>query len=409
MARAPSAREHGEAWRVAGPLVALLAIAALLLSGFLGVGRGSARALADFDFYYAAGRCWLAGDSMYDAAAFTREMRALGRDDVELAFGYSPAFVPFSLLLGALPYAVARGVMWCVGFAGIAFLCRTAARIAREPFDGARGGAHPVTPWLMIAVTCGASCTSTALWLGQLGPWMAALTLAGWLAVRERELVLGGILIGLTSMKPQFSFLPLVWLLLAREGRVLAVAALTALAFSSYAMALLGPLEPFAEFVGSVAQYARRADDANALGSVHVLGLPGLLTAAGVRGLRIEPFLGAVTAGVVALWFARRRVHGAAVLAVLLTAQLALVYSHDIECVFLAPAWAWLWNRCGPWSARLAAGAVCFALLSLPARFVGAEPGSLLLHWRSVALLAVCALVVATAWRTRAERALETG
>lgn len=398
---APSARASGGAWRVAGPLLVLAACAALLASGFAGVGRGHAVALADFDFYYAAGRCWLAGDSMYDAAAFTREMRALGRGDVELAFGYSPAFVPFSLLLGALPYGVARGVMWFVGFAGIAFLCRMAVRLAREPVATTRLGAHPATVWLMIAAVCGATSTSTALWLGQLGPWMAALLIAGWLAVQRRELVLAGIFFGLTSMKPQFSFLPLLWLLLAREWRVLGTAALTALALSSYTMALLGPVAPFTEFLGSVAEYARRADDANALGSVHVLGLPGLLTAAGVHGLRVEPFLAAVSAGVACLWLARRRAHTGAVLALLLTAHIALVYAHDIECVFLAPAWAWLWNRCGPWSAGLCVSAACFVLLSLPARFVSSDPESLVLHWRSFALLALFALVCATAWRPR--------
>jgi len=61
----------------------------------------------------------------------------------------------------------------------------------------------------------------------------------------------------------------------------------------------------------------------------------------------------------------------------------------------------WLWNRCGPWSATLFASAACFALLSLPARFVGGDPDSLLLHWRSFALLALFALVCATAWRPR--------
>lgn len=401
MEQPASPRAGGGAWRVAGPLVALLAVAALLLSGFAGVGRGAARSLADFDFYYAAGRCWLAGDSMYDAAAFTREMRALGRGDVEFAFGYSPAFVPFALVLGVLPYELARGAMWFVGFMGVTFLCRVAVRLARESGESARLGAHPATPWIVLAAVCGATSTSTALWLGQLGPWMAALAIAGWLAVRRRELVLAGIFFGLTSMKPQFSFLPLVWLLLEREWRVLGTAALTALALSSYSMALLGPVEPFAEFLGAVAQYSRRADDANALGSVHVLGLPALLTAAGVHGLRVEPFLGAVTAGVACLWLARRRVHAGVVLALLLTAQVALVYAHDIECVFLVPAWVWLWNRCGPWSAGLGAAALCFALLSLPARFVGGDPESLLLHWRSFALLALFALVCATAWRTR--------
>lgn len=366
-------------------IAATIAVVLLLAFGVAGLGRGGAPALTDFDEYYAAGRCWLGGHSMYDPAAFTGEMRSLGYDAHDLWLPYSPAFVPLALLFGALPNGIACGAMWIVNLAGVAFLCVAAIRLARC--------ARPATNAVLVSVVAGLPCSATVLWLGQLTIWMAALTCAAWCARRERRSVLAGVLLGLTSIKPQFSFLLVLWFALGREWKVLFVAGLTALALCAYSMIVLGAFEPFRLFLVGVAHYSDPGHGADSLGDPHVLGLPSLLTALGVQGLSVGPFLALLAIAAAAAWFARRRLRADGVLALLLCAQVALVYAHDIELVFLVPAWAWLWTRYGAAGKGALASLALLLAVSLPARLL--TPG-LLIHGRSVALLALLGLVLAS-------------
>jgi Glycosyltransferase family 87 len=373
----------------------VLALALLILFGVVGVGRGGARALVDFDYFYAAGRCWLAGSSMYDPVAFSRELQALGVQAEDLSFPYSPAFAPLGIAFAALPYSAASFAIWALNLAGVALLCLVAIRLARPANAEPRAG----TTWLLVCAVAGLPCTANVLWLGQLTVWMAALTCAAWSALRERRALLAGLLLGLTSIKPQFSLFLVLWLALQREWRVLGVAGLTALALCGYSMVVLGPLEPFRLFLEGLGRYASDRLDADMLGNVHVVGLPSLLAAAGVSGLDVLPFVLCGCLAVVALWFARRRLREEGVLALLLAGQIALVYAHDIEFVFLAPVWAWLWVRYEPGSRWSWASLALLLLLSLPKRLVTSDTSGMLLQWRSFGMLLLLALVVASVAR----------
>jgi Glycosyltransferase family 87 len=374
-------------------IAAVVAIVLLVCFGIAGVGRDGNRALVDFDYYVAAGRCWLGGSSMYDPLAFTRELRALHYDVHDLALPYSPAFAPFALALATLPYEAARVAMWSFNLAGVALLCAVAIRLARP--------ARPATSALLVALVAGLPCTATVLWLGQLTVWMAALTCASWCALRERRSVLAGVLLGLTSVKPQFSFLLVLWFALQRKWKLLVSAGITALVLCVYAMIALGPFEPFRAFLSGVAHYADPGHDADSLGNAHVLGLPSLLTAIGVRGLGVTPFLALAALGVVLLWRARERAQADGMLAALLTLQIALVYAHDIELVFLVPAWAWLWTRFGPAGKGAAASLVLLLVLSIPARLVTSDASGLLVHWRSFVVLALLGLLLGSVFAAR--------
>lgn len=331
---------------------------------------------------------------MYDPVAFSTELRALGYDARELSLGYSPAFVPFSMAIAALPYETARIAMWSFNLIGVALLCLFAIRLARDTQEHSRARIHAATPWVLICVVAGLPSTAQALWHGQLTVWMVALTCAGWLARRQGRTIVAGVLLGLTSVKPQFSFFLFLWLALNREVTVIVWAGITALALSAYAMFATGPLEPFIQFMVGVSGYTDLEADVNSLGGVHVLGLPSLLTAAGIRGLSVGPFVVATSVGVVAAWLGRKLLRTEGVLALLLTAPLALVYAHDYELVFLVPTWTWLWIRFGPTSKGAVVSLALFIVLSIPTRFVTADASGLLIHWRSMTLLPVLVLVV---------------
>lgn len=382
-----------------GPLLAVGAAVSLILLGVVGIAHFGTRALIDFDCYYAAGRCWLSGSSMYDPVAFGREMQALGYTRHGATLPYSPAFAPLGMAFALLPYRAACLAMWILNLLGVALLCRAGMRLARP----ASGEARPHTGWLFVCVVAGMPLTAKAVWLGQLTIWMAALTCAAWCALRERRTLVAGILIGLTSIKPQFSLFLVLWLLLEREWRVLVIAGGVALVLCAYAMVALGPFEPFEKFLGGVAHYADPGRNADSLGNLHVMGLPSLLTAAGVEGLHVTPFIALTGVLVLFAWVARRRLRADGVLALLMVLQVSLVYAHDIEAVFLVPVWAWIWMEFGPRSRQAAAGLVLLLVLSLPRWMVTSAATGLLLQWRSMALLALLALVVASVF-VRGER-----
>ena len=375
------------------PLLAALSVVSLVLLGVVGVGHFGTKALIDSDCYYAAGRCWLSGSSMYDPVAFTREMQALGYDRHGATLPYSPAFAPLGMALATLPYSAACLAVWILNLVGVACLCLVGIRLART----STGEARPGTSWLLVCVVAGMPLTAKAVWLGQLTIWMAALTCAAWCALRERRTLVAGLLLGLTSIKPQFSLFLVFWLVLEREWKVLAIAGGVALGLCAYAMIALGPLEPFEHFLGGVAHYADPGHDADSLGNVHVMGLPSLLTTAGVEGLHVTPFIALTGVLVLLAWLGRRKLPAECVLALLMILQMALVYAHDIEAVFLVPVWAWFWMRFGPRSRWSYASLALLLVLSLPKWMVTSATTGLLLQWRSVTLLALLALVIASA------------
>jgi hypothetical protein len=128
------------------------------------------------------------------------------------------------------------------------------------------------------------------------------------------------------------------------------------------------------------------------------MGLPSLLTAAGVEGLHVGPFIALTGVLVVIAWLGRRRLRAQGVLALLMALQIALVYAHDIEAVFLVPVWAWIWMEFGPRSRQAWAALALLLVLSLPKWMITSETTGMLLQWRSMTVLALLVLVVASVY-----------
>jgi hypothetical protein len=59
-----------------------------------------------------------------------------------------------------------------------------------------------------------------------------ALLVSAWTAIVKDRRILGGVLLGLATFKPQLALLPVIWLLLEREWKVLAIGSTTAMVMS---------------------------------------------------------------------------------------------------------------------------------------------------------------------------------
>lgn len=138
-------------------------------------------------------------------------------------FSYPPSLFAVIGWTGALPYGWALG-LWSV--AGLALLLLAAGPLGRRPLTA-------------LAIAC-SPAVAICLDDGQNGLLTGAL-LVGGLGLSNRRPLLGGVLIGLATFKPQLGILIPLALLAAGRWRTIAGAAASALALLAVSLAIAGP------------------------------------------------------------------------------------------------------------------------------------------------------------------------
>ena len=203
---------------------------------------------------------------LYDFATLVARQEALGMPATQSnPFPYPPSFLPAVWPLGFLSYTVAY-----VGFMGVTFaLYLLAVGLAAPP---------PRLP--LVLLTLVAPTSILPLVAGQSGFLAAALFLGGMRLVPARP-VLGGILLGLLSYKPQLGVLVPVALVAAGMWRAIAAAAVT-VAVAALATSAAFGWHIWADWVAYLpayaAQFARESADNTFL-------MPTLTAALGVMGV----------------------------------------------------------------------------------------------------------------------------
>jgi len=317
----------------------VLAVLQLLLFGVIGVKREPDGSF-DVIYYYAAGRALLAGQNPYDPP--TLRAQGLGELDDQIArFYYPPQVAPFFMLLGLFSYPVATLLLKALNLAAMAGVCVLAVRMVRPlPPPSPVPEARVPIPWLLPAIIVGDPWFVETIWRGGIVPLVTLCLMGGWLLVERGRPILAGLLLGLATLKPQFAFLPLIWMACERRWKVLAVAAATALVGMSYPLALLGPKAVFGGWFGALRLH--HEEWCNALGWPHVIGVSNLCYAFGMT--IPDPTIATVTL-TIALWFFRRRFRREDILAILITMSVTLLVAHDYDVVVLAPLLIAYWRH----------------------------------------------------------------
>jgi len=179
----------------------------------------------DFINYWTGARLLLEGkvDAAYVHADYARELLRLWGGGVGLhEFSYPPSLFPFIAWTGALDYGWAIA-LWSL--AGAAILLAAAYPISRKP------GLALLILLSPAVVVC--------LDVGQNGLLTAGLLLGG-LRLSDRRPLLGGILLGLATFKPQLGLLIPLALIAAGRWRVIAGAAASALALAGVSVMVAG-------------------------------------------------------------------------------------------------------------------------------------------------------------------------
>lgn len=228
------------------------------------------RGLLDFGAFVMAGEAHRRGLDPYEVHAGLADESGLdfGVEDRPYSPNLNPpiSLYPFSLLseVDAVSARDALNAVSALLFAGACLFMLRAYPWQRRPL---------IVLWLLAL----AGFWYT-LWLGQLYAGLFALVLTAWLLLeRGHNVLLAGVLIGLTvAIKPNFALWPLL-LLLAGHGRPALVATVTALAVTAVPLLLEGP-SVYAQWLEAAREYPRAAISANAslFGTAERLGLPPL-------------------------------------------------------------------------------------------------------------------------------------
>jgi hypothetical protein len=288
--------------------------------------------VTDFLEVWVAGRFALAGTSVtaYDWFAHHAAQVALVGHDFQgaLNWSYPPLFLFVAALLACLPYAVAFGAWVAATGAGYA---ATIAAIAKR--------------WDAGAVACAAPVFFANAIVGQNGFFSAALMGACLLFVKQRPL-LSGVFLGLMTYKPQLGVLFPLALLVDRNWRALASAAITCAILAALSWFAFGTQTflAFLRFLPATSQaiLTERGEDWNKMQSVYALArtLGGTDAMAWVaQGLTIAVCVALV------IWIWRGRNSFAVKAAFLATAaMLTTPYLHMYDFAVLAVPLAFLFR-----------------------------------------------------------------
>lgn len=400
---------------VAGVGAVLLATAALIATGVVGLGRTSPRDV-DFNYYYTAGKMLLADDNPYDSSVFVPRLTAFTQEKIheDGVWAYPPGMTSVAALVALMPHTVGHWVLTVLNLIAVGVLALLSARLLQRPTEPRAYLGMAVAPWLIAALIIGNPFTARAIWLVQIVPVVAACMLGCWLLVQQnaspasgqskaRRNTLAGILLGVALLKPTIALLPALWFLLDRQWRVLFTAGAVVALMSAPAILVIGSAFLPTWFA---AMEAYQNCPFDFLGADHLLGLPSFLVAVG------GPATGATYALLVAalltvvLWTKRKRFPRDDYYPILMSLQFGVVYGHPPDLISWLPSVGALWLHI---SRNLLAWpflALGLALLCLPWRvleLLGLSTVARFGQTPIVLLTLIAFLVLGYRFRTRTE------
>jgi hypothetical protein len=389
-----------------GWLVLAAAVGVTTALGVLGVGHGGvAGTNLDMRILYLAGVLWRAGASAYThvptGPADPWLAEAISRYD----FAYPPQIAPLCLLLAAWSPVGARVVMTGLNLAAAVLLAAVCVRFARQPEPSARPQPVDASGWLIPALVIGNFATAFVIWAGQTTLVATVALMLGWYHARRGRWLIGGMLLAVATIKPQLSFLVLLWLVLERRWRVLAATAASVVVLAALPIAISGPVGVMAEWSAAAMRYV--AGPYNTLGSRMIFGLGNVLAIAGIT----TSFLLPVTLLIVGcLWYYRASLADEDVLALLVGLSLLFGFSHSYDIAALAPLIPAFWRHLHTRRIASLAALGLMLVVTLPNSLLEPYVCPLLLQLRVAALLAaLCWLLVMSTKRTAPDIGIARG
>ncbi|ESA38883.1 hypothetical protein N836_30615 [Leptolyngbya sp. Heron Island J] len=347
-------------------------ILSLILFGVVGIGRLSEFSY-DYGILYKAGRDWLNNTNPY-------------LNESDNIFAYPPNFSFFLVPLALLNFGMSKYCMALLNIISIlSIVWISCLTIVKNSPDNSR-----LKCLLLASFIIGNPFTTHNVWMGQTSLVLLASLMGAWHLSHQNRWLLSGILLGISSFKPQLAILLFVWFLLERNWKILVTSLVTFFLMSYYPLLTQGPVEMMRLWIDDgLGSYL--TVDVNVLGSQHVVGLASMLNAAGIDVPSLK-IVGVVLTAI--LWVFRKRFNSYDILGILFGISLTFVSGHDYDYICLIPLitslliytkdrsnlWVWLPSL--------------IFLLIVPQRFVRVLSIPVLNHWRTLIVVTLSVLVL---------------
>jgi hypothetical protein len=310
---------------------------AMIMFGIVGVGQfNSQKSHGDMNGNRTLGQFWLNGLNGYDTELWIQHRDNEGKKRRRATVvAYPPQAAPLFMLLGSFSFAVAKVIMIALNLFCVGVIAFFSLRLLKQADVKNLEAAW----WFIPALLMCNPYTFNVLWQGQTGLVVTAALIGSWYFAYRNQWILGGILIAIASIKPHLSILVILWLLLDRQWRLLAVAAVTVLVFSLVPMVVSGPIDVFLDWLTTVMRY--QGHGVNQLGSPQIVTIQNMLYIGGLKGIPNLLPVGVILTGI--LWWYRSKFFTNDIFGILLGMMLLFGYGHVYDWIVLAPLIAIFW------------------------------------------------------------------
>jgi hypothetical protein len=382
-----------------GWVILLAAVSLTVALGVFGMGHGGlADTNLDMRFLYLAGGVWRRGLSAYTHAPPGPVEPWLSDAMARYDFAYPPQIAPLCLLLAAWSPAGARILMTGLNVAAAALLAAVCVRLAREPEPHGHVTSAGLSSLLIPALVIGNFATAFVIWAGQTTLIATLALMLGWHCARRDRWLIGGALLAVSTIKPQLSFLALLWLVLERRWRALAAAAVSVVILAAVPIAISGPIGVVMEWSAATLRYA--GGPYNTLGSRMIFGLGNVLAVAGIASSFLLPIVMLIVGS---LWYYRANLTDEDLLPLLVGLSLLFGFSHSYDIAALIPLVPAFWRHVHQRTLASLLALGLMLVVTLPNSLLEPYVSPLLLHLRVVALsVAVCWLIAMSIKRAAA-------
>ncbi|MEM9540160.1 MAG: glycosyltransferase family 87 protein [Cyanobacteria bacterium P01_E01_bin.42] len=246
--------------------ITLLAGSILFLLGFgiLGWGRGAPfGSQYDMRFLYIAGRLWLSRMNAYDSSLIDRVSEGLPETDRVYDFAYPPQISFLAMFLSLFTWERAKTVLTflnLISIGAIVYFCINFWRSSKVQINEG-------LKWYVPVLIIGAPFSAETIWLGQTSLIVSTFLLGSWYFYCRKRWLISGLLLGISTIKPQFCILFFLWLLLERRWKILGIATASSLALCIVPLSIESPI--------ALANSWFSALDVYKLQPFNVLGWPG--------------------------------------------------------------------------------------------------------------------------------------
>lgn len=190
-----------------GVTVLGVSICAMIANGFVGFGRDNT-GFGDVRYWYVSAKAWLAGLNPYDLATFQSYAQRIGVGEIE-SFAYPPQSFAIGAFLALFPFSIAQLVMIALSLISVIVLAVWGVELLRRREVAAGVAPAQAARWLIPAIIVGNPFTAHVLWTGQVSLIITASMVTSWQLVQRGNWLVGGVLTGFASVKPQLVLLPI--------------------------------------------------------------------------------------------------------------------------------------------------------------------------------------------------------